>query len=194
MIIMYQRVSTAEQNLDRQKALEKKYNVETVYSEKISGKNTDRPELKAMLDFIRKGDTLVIESYSRLARNTKDLLTLVELLNEKGVNIISDKENIDTSTPQGKLMFTMFAALAQFERECTLERQKEGIAAAKEKGVYKGRQPIKIDTDLFAAVYTDWRAKKITARAAMEKLNINKDTFYRRVKEYEKNIAAKQMQ
>lgn len=184
-VIGYVRVSTQEQNEDRQLTIMEQYKADKVFTEKISGKNTDRPQLKKMLEYVREGDTLVIESYSRLARSTKDLINLVEQLKDKGVNLISAKENIDTSTPQGKLMFTIFAGLAEFERECTLQRQAEGIAEAKKRGVYKGRQRIEVDTDTFKRVYDDWKQGNITARAAMQKLGLSANTFYRRVKEYE---------
>ena len=184
-IIGYVRVSTQEQNEDRQLTIMAQYKADKVFTEKISGKNTDRPQLKKMLEYVREGDTLVIESYSRLARSTKDLINLVEQLKAKGVNLISTKENIDTSTPQGRLMFTIFAGLAEFERECTLQRQAEGIAEAKKRGVYKGRQRIEVDTDTFKCVYDDWKQGKITARTAMQKLGLSANTFYRRVKEYE---------
>lgn len=189
MKIGYIRVSTEEQHIDRQETIMQKYEVEKVFSEKISGKNIDRPQLKEMLSFIRSGDTLVIESYSRLARSTADLIKLVEQLNAKGVNLISDKEHIDTTTPQGKLMFTIFAGLAEFERNCLLERQREGIAEAKKQGKYKGRQPIKIDEQQFNEVYKLWKNKEITARQAMSELGVKPDTFYRRVKTYESQTA-----
>lgn len=145
----YIRVSTKDQNLDRQRAIMEAEGVKDkyIYEEKASGKNADCPELKRLLEKLREGDTLVIESYSRLARNTKDLLSLVERLDNEGVTLISKKENVDTSTPQGKLMLTIFAGLAQFERECTLERQQEGIACAKEAGKYKGRPQNEIPAD-----------------------------------------------
>lgn len=184
-IIGYVRVSTQEQNEDRQLTIMEQYKATKVFTEKISGKNTDRPQLKKMLEYVREGDTLVIESYSRLARSTKDLINLVEQLKAKGVNLISTKENIDTSTPQGRLMFTIFAGLAEFERECTLQRQAEGIAEAKKRGVYKGRQRIEVDTDTLKCVYDEWKQGNITARTAMQKLGLSANTFYRRVKEYE---------
>ena len=186
MKVGYIRVSTEEQNTDRQETIMQKYGVEKVFSEKVSGKNTDREQLKAMLEYVREGDTLVIESYSRLARSTADLIKLVEQLQGKGVDLISDKEKIDTTTPQGKLMFTIFAGLAEFERTCLLQRQREGIAEAKKQGKYKGRQPIKIDADLFKAVYTRWKSGEIAAVQAQRELNLKSDTFYRRVKKYEK--------
>lgn len=187
-IIGYVRVSTQEQNEDRQLTIMEQYKVDKVFTEKISGKNTDRPQLQKMLEYIREGDTLVIESYSRLARSTKDLINLVQQLKDKGVNLISAKENIDTNTPQGRLMFTIFAGLAEFERECTLQRQAEGIAEAKKRGAYKGRQRIEVDTDTFTKVYDEWKQGNITARTAMQRLGLSANTFYRRVKEHEEKI------
>lgn len=181
--ILYARVSTEEQNLARQ--LTEADNYDKVFMEKISGKNMERPQLKAMLAYVRKGDTLEVESYSRLARSTKDLLEIVEKLDELGVHFVSKKENIDTSTPQGRLMLTIFAGLAQFEREQSRERQAEGIAIAKAEGKYKGRKVITVDAKKFDVVYREWKADKLTARQAMEMLNLKPNTFYRRVKEYE---------
>ena len=95
-----------------------------------------------MLDYVRKGDTVVVESISRFARNTRDLLDLVEQLSTKGVEFVSQKEAIDTSTATGKFMLTVFGAVAELEREYILQRQREGIAIAKEQGKYTGRKPI----------------------------------------------------
>ncbi|MDL2238143.1 recombinase family protein, partial [Christensenellaceae bacterium OttesenSCG-928-K19] len=152
------------------------------FIEKVSGKSASaRPELKKMMDYIREGDTVIVESISRFARNTRDLLALVDELKEKGVSFISLKESIDTTTPQGAFMLTIFAALAEFERESILQRQREGVEIAKAQGKYKGRQPIKIDENEFRAVCAEWRAGRITATAAMGKLNLKPNTFYRRV-------------
>ena len=178
-IIGYVRVSTQEQQEDRQLTIMEEYKVEKVFSEKLSGKNTERQELKRMIEYVREGDTLVIESYSRLARSTKDLILLVEQLNAKGVNLISSKENIDTSTPQGKLMFTIFAGLAEFERECTLQRQAEGIAEAKKKGLYKGRKPKPYDEKQLRIECEKWRREEQTATAIMRKLDMSSNRFYR---------------
>jgi len=178
-IIGYVRVSTLEQNEERQLTIMEQYKVEKVFSEKLSGKNTERPELKRMLEYVRDGDTLVIESYSRLARSTKDLILLVDKLNAKGVNLISSKENIDTNTPQGRLMFTIFAGLAEFERECTLQRQAEGIAEAKKRGVYKGRIPKPYDEVLLRIECEKWRNGEQTATSVMRKLNMSSNRFYR---------------
>lgn len=161
--------------------------VEKVYMDKASGKNAQRKELQAMLDFVREGDIVIVESYSRLARSTRDLLNIVETLNEKKVEFVSKKESIDTSTPAGRLMLTIFAGLYQFERECTLERQAEGIREAKKAGKYKGRKPIEVDTVKFKALYQEWEQGKITAVEMQKQLGLTAPTFYRRVREY-KNI------
>ena len=147
MKVGYVRVSTADQNPARQEEALKNQGVERIFMEKVSGKDMNRPKLKELLDFVREEDTVIVESYSRLARSTTDLLLIIEKLQEKNVSFVSLKENIDTTTPQGKLMLTIFAGLSQFERECTLQRQAEGIAIAKAEGKYKGRKPIEKPRD-----------------------------------------------
>ena len=184
MKVGYVRVSTDEQNTIRQENLMKELGVEKVYIEKASGKSRDgRPELKAMMDFVRAGDTVIVESISRFARSTHDLLSLVEQLKEKGVEFISQKEQMDTTTPNGKFMLTVFAAMAELEREQILQRQKEGIAAAKAAGKYKGRKPMAVNEPKFRAVCAKWRAGEITATAAMQEVGLKANTFYRRAKE-----------
>lgn len=184
MKVGYIRVSSKDQNEDRQvKALEQQ-GVEKVYIEKISGKDTNRPELKAMLEFVREGDTIIIESISRLARNTLDFLTIVKDLNERKIDIVSLKEMIDTSTPQGKFMLTVFGALYEMERETIKQRQAEGIEVAKGKGTKFGRPKHEI-SEAFKMVYVEWKQGEITAITAMKKLDMKANTFYRRVKEYE---------
>lgn len=155
--------------------------VDDVYIDRMSGKNANRPELQRMMDFVRKGDTVVVESVSRFARNTRDLLDLVEKLTEKGVEFVSKKESIDTTTPTGKFMLTVFGAVAELEREYILQRQKEGIAVAKQNGVYKGRKPIVRPE--FASVVALWQNGQITAVEAMKRLDMKPSTFYRKVKE-----------
>ena len=154
--------------------------VEAIYIDRMSGKNTERPELKKMMQFVRQGDTVIVESISRFARNTKDLLELVDQLSAKGVEFISQKEAIDTSTPTGKFMLTVFAAVAELEREYLLQRQKEGIAQAKEKGKYRGRKPKELPN--LEEVMEKWKCGDITAVAAMKKLGVSKSSFYRLVK------------
>ena len=180
MKIGYIRVSTAEQNSARQEVLMQELEVDQLFIDRVSGKSTDRPALKRMMTFVREGDTVIVESISRFARNTRDLLELVEQLTAKHVEFVSKKEAIDTSTPTGKFMLTVFGAVAELEREYILQRQKEGIAIAKENGVYKGRKPLE-RADLPAVVHL-WREGKITATEAMKRLNMKPSTFYRRVK------------
>ena len=138
MKIGYIRVSTQEQNTIRQEVLMQELGVDDVYIDRTSGKNTNRPELKRMMEYVRRGDTVIVESISRFARNTRDLLDLVEWLTEKDVEFVSKKEAIDTTTPTGKFMLTIFGAVAELEREYILQRQREGTAIAKEQGKYIG--------------------------------------------------------
>ena len=182
MKIGYIRISTADQNTARQEVFMQELGVDQVYIDIMSGKNTDRPELKRMMNYVREGDYVIVESISRFARNTKDLLELVETLTEKQVEFISKKEAIDTTTPTGKFMLTVFGAVAELEREYILQRQKEGIAVAKQNGVYKGRKPI--DHPDFKKIVSKWQAGEITAVQAMKKLNMKPSTFYRKVKKY----------
>jgi DNA invertase Pin-like site-specific DNA recombinase len=144
MNIAYVRVSSIDQNEARQIESLEKYGIERWYTEKISGKDANRPKLQEMLEYVRDGDTIHIHDLSRLARSTADLLVIVDLLAKKGVHLVSNKENIDSSTPTGKLMLTMIGAINEFERTNILERTREGIAIAKREGVYKGRKPIEI--------------------------------------------------
>lgn len=180
MKIGYIRVSTREQNTIRQEYMMEALGVDEVYIDRMSGKNTDRPELKKMLDYVRKGDTVIVESISRFARNTRDLLGLTEQLAAKGVEFVSQKEAIDTTTPTGKFMLTVFGAVAELEREYILQRQREGIAIAKAQGKYTGRKPIQHPD--FEMVVKRWRNGEITAVEAMKRLNMTSSTFYRRVR------------
>ena len=169
MKIGYVRVSTQEQNTIRQELLMESLVADEVYIDRMSGKSTDRPELKKLMEYVRRGDTVIVESISRFARNTRDLLEFV-----------SKKEAIDTTTPSGKFMLTIFGAVAELEREYILQRQQEGIAIAKAQGVYKGRKPI--ERPEFPQVAALWREGKITAVEAMRRLDMKPRTFYRRVK------------
>ena len=185
MKVGYVRVSTTEQNTARQESLMESLGVEKIYIEKISGKSKDRPKLQEMMAFVREGDTVIVESISRFARNVRDLLDLVEQLKEKKVDFVSKKENIDTTTPAGKLMLTVFGALAEFERESLLQRQREGIEIAKAEGKYKGRKPIEIDEKLFEELYRQWKNGDTQPKYMIKKLGLSRNTFYRRVKAYE---------
>lgn len=181
MKIGYVRTSTAEQNTARQEVLMEALGVDEVYIDRMSGKSAQRPELQKMLGYVRRGDVVIVESISRFARNTRDLLELIEQLTAKGVGFVSQKEAIDTATPTGKFMLTVFGAVAELEREYILQRQREGIEIAKARGVYKGRKPI--SRPEFPATVARWRAGEITAVEAMRQLNMKPSTFYRKVKE-----------
>ena len=185
MKIGYVRVSTKEQNTARQEEIMKSLGVDKMYIDKMSGKNTDRPALLEMLGFVREGDSVVVESISRFARNTKDLLELTEQLDNKQVQFISQKENIDTGTPAGKFMLTIFGAVAELEREYIRQRQREGIEIAKEQGKYKGRPAKQLHT--FDEVYQQWKSGNVTATAASRQLNISRSTFYRKIQEHEED-------
>ena len=183
MRVFYVRCSTIERNEAHQLKMAEEQNAEKVFVDKASGKNTNRAAFKEMMAFVRAGDTVVVESISRIARNTRDLLSIVSELTEKGVEFVSLKENIDTTTPQGRFILTVFGALAELERENILERQREGIEIAKSEGKYKGRKPIDYDEAQMKALCKKWRASEITATAAMKELGLKPNTFYRRVKE-----------
>lgn len=183
MKVGYVRVSTVEQNLGRQMELMKSLGVEKIYCDKMSGKSTDRTEFKEMMSFLREGDTLYVESFSRLSRSTLDLLNTVGKLKEKKVNLVSDKEQMDMSTPQGKFMVTVFAALSEFERESILERQREGIEIAKAEGKYKGRKPIPT-TETFFTVAKAWSDGSLALKDAIKESGVSESTFFRRCKQY----------
>ena len=183
MKVGYVRVSTLDQNPARQMELMKSLGAEKVFLDKTSGKNTDRVQFKEMLSFLREGDTLMVESFSRLSRSTRDLLSTVALLTERGVQVVSHKERLDTNTPQGRFMLTVFAALAELERETTLERQKEGIAIAKAEGKYKGRKPIPA-SDRFFTVAKAWSEGNLALKDAIEESGMSPSTFFRRCKQY----------
>ena len=176
--ISYIRVSTIEQNTDSQKAILGNIKIDKTFEESISGKNTDRPKLKEMLEYVR--------DLSRLARNTKDLLDIVEYLNNKGVGLFSIKENIDTSTNFGKLMITFLAAIYEFERANLLERQRDGIAVAKKQGKYKGRKQVPKPTN-FSEIYKKWLNREIKSNVAIRELNISEYAFYKFVREENAN-------
>lgn len=183
MKVGYVRISTREQNTARQDKLMEELEVEKVYTDKISGKSKDRPELQKMMDFVREGDSVTVESISRFARNVRDLLDLTATLEDKGVQFISKKESIDTSTPAGKFALTVFGAMAELEREYILERQREGIEIAKAEGRMKGRPKKQIDD--FESVYNAVKNGELSATKAAKQIGISRSTWYRRAKEYE---------
>jgi DNA invertase Pin-like site-specific DNA recombinase len=186
MKVAYVRVSTVEQNEGRQLEALKKYDIEKWFIEKVSGKDTNRTELKNMLDFVREGDTVVVHDFSRLARSTKDLLEIVELLNNKGVALVSNHESIDTSTPSGKLMLTMLGAIAEFERTNLLERQAEGIALAKKEGKYKGRKPVEVENKVWELQYSRYKNREINKTELAKALKVSRPTLDKMIADYNK--------
>ena len=179
----YVRVSTAEQNTGRQFEGFKKAGIklEKVFEEKISGKDRERPKLQAMMDYVREGDTVYIESYSRLARNTMDLLNINTELNKKCVTVISLKESYDTSTPQGKAMLGFMSVMAEFERDLIKERQAEGIAIAKAQG--KFAKPITPKPADWKELYSQYKQRELTATALAKKLGISRSLLYKWIRE-----------
>ena len=186
MKIGYVRVSTVDQNEARQVESLKKYGIEKWYSEKVSGKDLNRPKLQEMLDFVREGDTIYIHDFSRISRSVKDLLSLIDLLEAKKVHLVSLKENLDTSTPAGRLMLTMIGAINEFERANLLERQAEGIAIAKAKGKYKGRKAIEIN-EAFIEGYNKYLARKLSKSALAKELGVSRPTLDKLINEYNNN-------
>ncbi|GEP65201.1 hypothetical protein CBE01nite_29690 [Clostridium beijerinckii] len=183
----YIRVSSKDQNPIRQEVKAKEYNIpkEQVFIEKVSGKNvTDRPVLNNLMGALEEGDKLIVDSISRFARNTKDLIGLVEQLNHKGVIFKSIKEEIDTTTPTGMFMLTIFGAVAQLERDYIKDRQMEGIAIAVQEGKYKGRKAIEYPKQ-WDKYYKMMKEGTIKGVDVMRILDLKKTTFYKLVKQYE---------
>lgn len=182
MKVAYVRVSTIEQNEARQLEALEKFGIEKWFVEKVSGKDTNRPELQKMMEYVRDGDTIYIHDFSRLARSTKDLLEIVEKLTAKGVHLVSNKENIDSSTPTGKLMLTMIGAIAEFERQNLLERQREGIEIAKREGKFRGGQVKQIDEKTFNKMYEKYKSREMTKSQLAAGLHISRPTLDRFLK------------
>jgi DNA invertase Pin-like site-specific DNA recombinase len=173
--IAYVRISSVTQNEARQVEALQGHKIDRWYTDEVSGKNTDRPQLQAMLDYVREGDTIYIHDFSRLARSTKDLLHILEYLQAKGINLVSNKENLDTNTATGKLMLTMIAAINEFERENLLERQREGIAIAKRQGKYKGRKELSIKD--FNVHYERYMSRQVNKSDLARELKISRPTL-----------------
>lgn len=177
MIFGYARVSTQEQNLDRQIDLLQNQGCDEILKEKMSGTIENRPELNKLLDKIRSGDTVVVESFSRLGRSTKNLIEIVDFLKSKSVDLISLKENFDTSTAQGRLMLTVFQAFSQFERDLIAERTREGLTAARSRGRTGGRKPL--NTKVIDKAMRMYHAKTFSIEEIIKTCNISKSTLYR---------------
>ena len=176
-IFGYARVSTEQQNLDRQIDALKRYGVEIIYNEKMTGTKRDRPELNKLIERLAPGDTVVIESLSRLGRSTKDLLELMELFDSKGVNVVSLKERIDTTSSTGKLVFTIMSAIAQFERDIIADRTQEGLKAARARGRNGGRP--KIATDKVKQAVKLYGTGQYSIREIEGLTGVKKSTLYR---------------
>ena len=180
MIYGYARVSTADQNLDRQKDALGKYGIDRLYCEKMSGTKKNRPELDAMLRELRDGDTVVIESLSRLGRSVKNLAELIELFNEKNVRLVSLKETIDTTSSTGKLLFSILASLCQFERDVLAERTSEGLAAARARGRVGGRP--KTNSKAVEKAVALYNTKQYTISEITNLTSVSRSTLYRAIK------------
>ena len=141
MLLGYARVSTADQSLDAQTDALKAAGVERIYEEKKTGKSRERRQLEKLLEQLREGDVVVVTKYDRLARSLRDLIDIVEVIRERGAGFRSIGEDIDTTTPTGRLIFHVFGSIAEFERERIVERTKEGLAAARKRGRVGGRRP-----------------------------------------------------
>lgn len=177
MIIGYARCSTADQNLDWQLDALNREGCERIYQEKVSGAQKDRPELSKMLDALREGDTIVICELTRLSRSTKDLLELMERIRGIGANVRSLKETwLNTATPQGTLLFTIFAGVSQFERDLIKERTMDGLAAARARG-RKGGRP-KANTKAIEQAIALYEARTISIKDILETTGISKATLY----------------
>ena len=183
MIIGYARVSTQEQNLNRQLDNLKARGCERIYQEKMTGTKADRPELGKMLDTLREGDTLVVDSFSRLSRSTKDLLGIVERLNATGVNLISLKEQLDTTTSTGKMMLTMLSALSQFERDVIAERTVDGLKAARARG-RKGGRPKAGSEKAKAQAMALYQANAMSNKEIADTVKVSTATLSRWIKEH----------
>ena len=179
-IFGYARVSTESQNLDRQLDALKKHGVDQIYNEKITGTKRERPELVKLLDRMTQGDTVVVESLSRLGRSTKDLIELTELFQSKGVNLVSLKEAIDTSTSTGKLLFTLMSAIAQFERDVIADRTREGLKAARARGRAGGRP--KTDDESIKKAVRLYKTRQYSVKEIEDMTGVKKDTLYRNMK------------
>ena len=186
MLVGYARISTITQNEDRQIEALTNAGCEKIYLDKMSGKDTNRPQLKEMFTFIREGDTVLVTEFSRFSRSTKDLLDLVEKLQAKKVDFRSLKENVDTTTSSGKLVLTIFAALSEFERSIIRERAAEGIAIAKAKGKKLGRREIQVDDDKLISLYNQWKDGEILQKKIMKDCKMSRTTLHKHISRLKK--------
>ena len=176
----YARVSTEQQNLDRQLDMLQKYGVDFIYNEKMTGTKRNRPELEKLLERLTKGDTVVVESLSRLGRSTKDLIWLMETFNSKGVNLVSLKESIDTTTSTGKLLFTLMSAIAQFERDVIADRTREGLSSARARG-RKGGRP-RTDSEKLRKAIKLYNTQQYSLAEIEDMTGVKRSTLYRGIR------------
>lgn len=189
MRVAYVRVSTVEQNEGRQVEALSKHNIGKWFTEKVSGKNTDRTEFQNMMDYVREGDELYVMDLSRLSRSTTDLLQTMDKLSAKRVKLVSLKENIDTNTAMGQALIKLVAVINELERTNMLERQKEGIALAKAAGKYKGRKKKQYDDmDVVYKKLADIRLGKRTVSSVADELKVTRPTVYKMLRDYEDDI------
>lgn len=187
MRIGYIRVSSKMQNTISQREILQKYDIEKYYEEKISGRTMERKALKEMMEFAREGDKIYIYDFSRISRSLKDLLTIINYFENKKVNVISVKENLDTSTPTGKMMLSIIGAINEFQINIQREKQLIGIEYAKKEGKYKGRKKIEHPVN-WGEVYERYESRNITAKEAMKLLKLKRNTFYNLKKEWKEKI------
>lgn len=178
----YVRVSTAGQNDDRQMERMQRLGLDKIFNEKKSGKTLDRPVLQGLLELVEPGDEIVIYDYSRISRSTKDLLNLIEELQEKNVTLTAIKDNIAIDTAQGRFLLKVMAAVNEMELELRAERQAEGIAIAKEKGMFKGRHTVPIKS--LPKYKERLEDKTMTKTEVCAILKISRPTLDRHLKEY----------
>lgn len=176
----YARVSTEQQNLERQLDMLEKYGVDHIYNEKMTGTKRNRPELEKLLERLTEGDTVVVESLSRLGRSTKDLIWLMETFNTKGVNLVSLKESIDTTTSTGKLLFTLMSAIAQFERDVIADRTREGLNSARARG-RKGGRP-RTDSDKLRKAIKLYNTQQYSLAEIEDMTGVKRSTLYRGIR------------
>jgi DNA invertase Pin-like site-specific DNA recombinase len=176
----YARVSTEQQNLDRQLNMLQKYGVDFIYNEKMTGTKRNRPELEKLLERLTEGDTVVVESLSRLGRSTKDLIWLMETFNSKGVNLVSLKESIDTTTSTGKLLFTLMSAIAQFERDVIADRTREGLNSARTRG-RKGGRP-RTDSEKLRKAIKLYNTQQYSLAEIEDMTGVKRSTLYRGIR------------
>lgn len=185
MKVSYVRVSSKEQNEQRQVEALEKHGIEKWFVEKISGRTNDRPELNKMLEFVREGDEVFIMDLSRISRSLKGLIEIVETLQEKKVSLHSEKENIDTSTATGRMMVSMFGVINQFYIDNQREAQLEGIAIAKANGVYTGRKPKQVNADVWNENYSSYRTREISKAKFAKQIGVSRPTLDKMIHQFE---------